>query len=229
MQALARVRRRWAIAAAGAAALVAAGAVAAAETEKVHLTAEGQAAARAAVLQKADFAGAAGWTGGLRKADASDDGPLCAGFSPDDSYMTVNGQAESVWKHPAGLEFESHADVLQTPAMVARDWRETVLSPKFFPCIRTLLMNGLAAEKGVQFVSLRRIAFPTVTTMARRYRALIDVRPSSTKIRMMADIVIVGRGRTEMILMTIAPYAAAPVVGAAEERIAFLLAARCRT
>jgi hypothetical protein len=229
MQAFARVRRRWAIAAAGAAALVAAGAVSAARTEKVQLTAEGQAAARAAVLQKADFAGAAGWKGGPRKPSDSNDGALCAGFNPDDSYMTVNGQAESVWKHPAGLEFESHADVLATPAMVARDWRETVLSPKFLPCVRSLLTKGLAGEKSARFVSLRRIAFPTVTTMARRYRALIDVQPGGTKIRMMADIVIVGRGRTEMILMTVAPYAAAPVVGAAEERIAFLLAARCRT
>lgn len=197
---------------------------ASADKEKVHLTAAGRAAARAAVLQRRDLGTTGRWTGGVRKPDLSSSMP-CAGYQPKQSDLVLTGAAKSVWQSP-GLEFESEAQVLETPAMVRRDWKRTVLAPQVLPCMRRGLAKALPASQ--RFVSLRRISFPHVATYARAYRALIDVKTATTTARVMVDIVLIGRGRTEITLSTTAPLAAARVVKPAEVRLARLLAARIR-
>ncbi len=50
------------------------------------------------------------------------------------------------FKHP-GVEFDSEAQVLQTPAMVRLDWQRTVLSPQVLPCLRSNLKKHLSASE----------------------------------------------------------------------------------
>ncbi|MFL5900569.1 MAG: hypothetical protein ACJ75S_05165, partial [Solirubrobacterales bacterium] len=85
--------RRHVVAGAGAlaAALVLAGA-AVADKEQIHLTAAGQQAARAAVMQRSDLGGASGWTGGSKKPDLSG-GTGCANFQPKQSDLVLIGAA----------------------------------------------------------------------------------------------------------------------------------------
>jgi hypothetical protein len=215
--------RRMLLAVLSTAALVTAGGVAAAGSQPVRLTAEGQAAARAAVLQRVDFGGASGWTGGATKPGQSSD-KLCAGFQPKETDLVLNGQAEAKWKHASGLQFDSYADVLQTPAMVRLDWQRSVLSPKFLPCVRTALVRDLPATAHI--VSITQVSFPPLTAETRRYRIVIDIKEGQTTIRMMSDLLMIGAGRTEIMLTAIAPFAAAPAVNLAELRIAHLLLAR---
>lgn len=209
--------------AASVAALALAGA-AAADKEKIQLTKAGQAAARAAVLKRADLGAATGWKGGARKPDLSST-PPCASFRPKQSDLVLNGAAETRWTH-AGLQIDTAAQVLQKPRMVRLDWQRTVLSPKVLPCLREGLAKSLDSK--THLVSLRRLAFPRIATYTRAFRALMDVDTPSGSVRVFSDVVLVGRGRTEVTMTTTAAFAADAVVRPAEIRLARLLASRIR-
>jgi hypothetical protein len=221
----ARLARPWTVAllAAALAALALADA-AAADKEKIHLTAEGQAAARAAVLKRADLGAATGWKGGARKPDLSST-PPCESFRPKQSDLVLNGAAETRWTHP-GVQIDTEAQVLQTAQMVRLDWQRTVLSPKVLPCLREAIAKSLDAK--THLVSLRHLAFPRVATYTRAYRALMDVDAPTGSVRVLSDVVVVGRGRTELTLTTTAPFAAEALVRQSELRLARLLASRIR-
>ncbi len=204
-----------------AAALLLAGA-AVADKEQIHLTAAGQKAARAAVMQRADLGGATGWTGGAKKPDLSA-GTGCANFQPKQSDLVLIGAAETVFKHP-GVEFDSEAQVLQTADMVRLDWRRTVLAPQVLPCLRSNLKQHLSASE--RLVSLGRIAFPSIATYTRAYRTTVDVTSASGTTRVFVDLVLLGRGSTEITLTTTAPMAAESAVRGAELRLARILVSR---
>jgi hypothetical protein len=212
----------------GVAAAVAASFAAAsvADKEQIHLTKAGQAAARAAVLRRADLGTAPGWTGGARKPDLSST-PPCPGFRPKQSDLVVNGAAETVFKQPA-IQFDSEAQVLQTAHMVKLDWQRTVVAPQILPCLRSAAAK--AAGTSAHVVSIRRMAFPRVATYTNAVRILLDVQTSAstTPVKVFVDLVLVGRGRTEITLTTTAPLLANTAVRAAEVRLARLLAGRVR-
>src|ERR1700750_2535736 len=116
--------------------VVASGASAgAADRVRVSFTATDVAAARVAVLRRADLGTAGGWSGGTRKPDLSTT-MQCAGYAPKQSDLVVTGAAESDYRH-VGLQVQSVAEVLRTRAMVASDWRRTVTDPRAFGCLRT--------------------------------------------------------------------------------------------
>lgn len=196
--------------------------VAVADKEKIALTKAGQSAAHAAVIRRSDLGTATGWTGGARTPDLSGQMP-CASFHPKQSDLVLIGAAQTVWKH-AGLEFNSEAQVLKTPTMVQLDWQRTVLAPQTLPCMRSGLARGLGAS--ATLVSLRPLPFPKLATYTHAYRALADVTAATGKVRVLVDMVLVGRGRTEITLSTTAPAAAASVVGPVEIRLARLLVRR---
>lgn len=196
--------------------------VAAADKEKVQLTPAGQAAARAAVLTRADLGAVSGWTGGAQKPDLTST-PPCASFRPKQSDLVLIGAAKTVWQH-TGLRFESVAQVLQTAAMVRLDWQRTVLAPQMLPCLRSGLAKQLGS--GAKLVSFGPVGVPKIATYTRRYRALVDVTTATATVRVMVDVLVVGRGRTEITLITTAPSVAAAVVEAAELRLARTLASR---
>jgi hypothetical protein len=110
--------------------------------------------------------------------------------------------------------------------MVRLDWQRTVLAPQMVPCLRTALSKPLGALG--RLVSFRRIDFPAVATYARAYRVVVDVKTSTATVPLMVDLVLVGRGSTEITLTTSAPLANQPVVSAAEIRLAKLLLSRTR-
>lgn len=221
MKAVPAGRIAAAVAAAAMGALVLAG-VAAADKEKIDLTPAGQAAARAAVLTRADIGTASGWTGGARKPDLSAT-LQCPSFRPKQSDLVLIGADASTWKH-AGLELDSEAQVLRTPEMMRLDWQRSVLVPEVVPCLRSVFSKQAGA--GGRLVSLGRIAFPRIGEYTRAYRGLLDVQASGATVRVMIDIVLVGRGSTEITLTSFAPFAAEPSVAAAEVRLARALAAR---
>ena len=198
--------------------------VASADKEKIRMTAAGRAAARAAVVTRADVGPVAGWSGGFRKPDLSGKMP-CTSFHPKQSDLVLIGAASSVWKHP-GLELVSQAQVLASAKMVRLDWRRTVLAPQVMACLRSGLAKGLPASQ--KLVSLRRLSFPRVATYTRAYQALIDVNGAGGTVRVVIDLVLFGRGQTEVTLSTTAPLAAAPSIKAADVRLAARLAARIR-
>jgi hypothetical protein len=134
----------------------------------------------------------------------------------------LTGAAETEFSQGA-LDFDSEAQVLATARMVRLDWRRVVLAPGLLPCLRSH-----AAPAGTKVVSLRRIPFPHVATYTAALRFVTDVSASGSKVRVFVDIVLVGRGRTEITLRTTAPYVARAPVKAAEIRLARILVGRIR-
>ena len=191
--------------------------------EQIRFTRADQAAARAAVLRVRDL-GSSGWSGGAVTPDLSS-GPSCAGYAPKQSDLVVTGAAETAW-HRTGLELRSVAQVLKTRAMVARDWQRTVADPRAVGCLRGAVTKGLTSSE--RLVSFKRLAFPRLATYATAYRALIDVSAQGSHARVLADLVLVGRGRTELTLMIAAPAGAAATIAAADARLARALLARVR-
>jgi hypothetical protein len=189
---------------------------------RVSFTPADQAAARTAVLRRADLGTAGGWTGGARKPDLSST-MSCAGYAPKQSDLVVTGAAEADYHH-AGLELQSQAQVMKTQAMVALDWRRTVALPKAFACLRTMLAKSLPA--GQRLVSFQKQPFPKLTRYTAAYRAVIDVSASGRHVLVVADIVLVGRSRTELSLSVEAPAAARSSLPAAELRLAKALLGR---
>jgi len=214
-------RKTWAFLGVLLAGLLLAGA-ALADKEQIKLTAAGQKAAQAAVISRADIGTAPGWTRKVRKPDLSG-GTGCPGFDPKQSDLVLNGAYEVEWSRP-GLDFDSEAQVLQTPAMVRLDWQRTVLAPQVVPCLRTNFRKHASASE--KFVSVSRLAFPAVSAYTRAYRVLVDYTQNTRTLRIFVDIVLIGHGHTEISLTTTAALAAGPAVKDAEVRVARLLVAR---
>jgi hypothetical protein len=200
-------------------ALVLAGA-ALADAIQVHYTAADQAAARAELVRVGDLG--AGWKGVSRKPDVSSD-LGCTSYKPKQSDLVVTGAAAAEFTY-TGLDIRSEAHVLRSARMVVLDWQRTVVAPQVLPCLRQAATKN--TEPQAKFVSLNRLAFPRITARTAAFRALVDVTSGGTTVRVLIDIVAIGKGRSELTLTTTAPYAARASVQTAEVRLARIIAAR---
>src|SRR4029079_13416519 len=188
----------------------------------IQRTATGDAAALAATLKRADVGSATGWTGGPEKPDLSAD-PGCPNFHPKQSDLVVTGAAAATYKN-VGLQLHSETQVMRTPKMVQLDWQRSAQSPNFLSCARSLLAK--TSTKTARFVSITKLKAPRVASYTAAYRALVDVTTATGKTRVAYDVVLVGRGRTEITLTTAMPLSAAATVWAMELAIASKLAGR---
>jgi hypothetical protein len=187
--------------------------------QKIELNAADQAAARAVVLRRSDLG--AGWTGGRVKPDLTSQ-VSCASYHPKVSDLVVTGAAQSQFR-ATGIVLANEVEVFRTAAMVDRDWRRSIV-PAAVPCLRHTLTKGLGTQAKV--LSFGRISFPKVGTHSAAFRGIVVVSALGQTVRVLLDIVLVGRGRTEISLDATAPAASARVVSAAERRLARRLAAR---
>ena len=195
---------------------------AAAEPMPVRYNAADQAAARAAVLKSSDLGGSAGWKGGLSKPDLSES--PCGGYDPKRSDLLVTGAAESQWTHTSGLSFASEVWVLKTPAMVRLDWQRSVEHRGYAAC----LFKKAFVDATTKLVSFKQTTFPKLATLTRRYRLLVDYTGQAQRMRIMVDVILVGKGGPSSPSLAIAPYAGHAAVEAAELRLARALVSRVR-
>jgi hypothetical protein len=193
------------------------------EKEQIHFTTADQAAAKRTVAQRTDL-GSGSWTGGFVKPDLSA-APTCSNFHPKQSDLVVTGAAESAFDNQ-GFRIDSEAQILKTHAMVLADWQRTVLAPTAIPCLRTHLVKELGS--GVTFVSFRRVIFAPVATMVQAYTLLVDVKTTTGKVRVAVEVVLIGRNRTELTLISTAPNVAQKVVAQADVQLARAMVARAR-
>ncbi len=187
--------------------------------QKVELNAADQAAARRVVLRSSDLG--SDWTGGRIKPDLSG-GVSCASYHPKLSDLVVTGAAASQF-HGTGIAVLNEVEIFRTAAMVDRDWRRSIV-PAAVPCLRAKLTQGLGGRAKV--LSFRRIPFPRVTAHTAAFRGIVAVSALGQTVRVLLDIVLVGKGRTEISLDATAPAATARAVSAAERRLARKLAER---
>ena len=209
------------VAAAGVALLAVAAALAEdPNKEKISRTAAGNAQARTEVVRRADLA--KGWSGGFKKPDFSS-GLQCS-YKPKQSDLVVIGAAETLWDRPTTYEIGSEAQVLRTAAMVRRDWRRTVIAPQVLPCLRKTFKEYVGSDGKV--VSVRRIAFPHLTTYTRAFRFLATLGTGSSREVLEIDFVAMGAGRNEVSLSLTAAGGNKAWLRAQELRLARILAHR---
>lgn len=201
---------------------VAAGAAFAAtgEKEQVHLTNADQAAAKRAVALRSDL-GSGNWTGGFSKPDLSQSAG-CANFHPKQHDLVITGAAESDWSDQ-GLQLDTQAQILKTSAMVAADWRRTILAPGAVACLRSRLLKQLGK---VTFVSFRRVIFAPVATNAEAFLMLVDVTTNTGKVRVAVEFVAIAHGRTELTIVSVVNNAVQKVVAQVDSQIARTLVVR---
>src|SRR5262249_25687516 len=142
---------------------------------------------------------------------------------PKQADLIVTGAAESQWQDQ-GLELQTDAVILKTRAMVAADWRRTVLAHGAVPCLRKRLLKDLGS--GVTLVSFRRVAFAPVATNAQAVVMVVDVQLPSGKVRVALEFVVIAHGRTEMTVISIVQNAVQKVVGQIDVQIARAMVAR---
>jgi len=201
---------------------VAAGAAFAAtgEKEQVHLTKADQAAAKRAVASRSDL-GSGNWTGGFSKPDLSQSAG-CANFHPKQHDLVITGAAETDWSDQ-GLQLDTQAQILKSRAMVAADWRRTILAPGAVSCLRSRLLKKLGT---VTFVSFRRVIFAPVATNAEAFLMLVDVKTNTGKVRVAVEFVAIAHGRTELTIVSVVNNAVQKVVAQIDAQIARALVAR---
>lgn len=180
--------------AAASVALIAAGAVLAADPgkEKIALTAAGNAQAKTEVLRRADLG--KGWSGKFKMPHLPAT-EQCS-YRPKQSDLTVVGAAESVWNKPLGSVIQSAAQVLRTPAMLRRDWRRTVTAPQVLPCLRQAFKKALRSRG--KDVTARRVPFPRVAPYTRAFRMRATVESGGGAVPIELYLVALGAGRNEL-------------------------------
>jgi hypothetical protein len=200
-------------------------AVASADEYVLKMTPAGKAAAHAAVLTRADLGSASGWKGGAVKPDLTTD-PPCKGYNPKHADLVIVGAAAATFDH-SGLGLHSETQVLRSARMLQLDWQRSN-APGEIDCARTFFDTSSSASQ--RFVSLRRMAFPRVAPYTTAFRLIIDVTGASREIiRMATDVIFVGKGRTEITLLTTAPLEAMASVRPVEVALATRMLARVRT
>jgi hypothetical protein len=187
------------------------------EKQPIRFNAADQAAAKAATLKAADLG--PGWKGGATKPDLTPDEECPTKVSD----LVITGAAKSKFDG-AGVRITSESEVLQSPAMVAADWQRSVGNARFVACIRRELLKK--DEPNVKMVSFTKVAFPKLTQRAVRYRSIVDYGQPGSTVRAVADIVLVGKGRTEISLTLTTRYADRAVADVAERNLALLLLSR---
>ena len=205
-------------------ALVAAGAVLAANPtkEKIKLTAAGKAQARAEVVRRKDLG--AGWSGGFKKPDLSSSFSDCS-YRPKQSDLVLIGVAETTWQKQV-LVVDSEAQVLRTAAMVRLDWRRTVTAPQVQPCLKREFAKSFGSSG--KLVSFRRVRFPRLATYTRAYRVVADVKTALGNVPLEVDFVVFGAGRNELNLGLTGPVSAKAYLRRNELRLARVLVKRVR-
>jgi hypothetical protein len=199
--------------------VVGAAAASGSDQEQVHLTAAGQAAAKAAVLRLADLGSGSGFTGGAVAPDSSAT-PDCATYHPKQSDLVKNGDAGSAFA-AGNVSIQSEATVLATTAMVRTDWQRTI-RPELVGCLRTVFARSLGSSGKV--VSVADLPFPEVGTYSHGYRAVLSVVKAGTTSKVVSDFILIGRGRTELTLVLTSPPSAS--TAAVEATLARKLVAR---
>jgi hypothetical protein len=177
-------------------------AAARADAPTVRIAAADQVRAEAALLRLSDIG--AGWQGG-RVPTSKLTAPNCPGFDPKESDLVVTGHADARFSNPrASATLAQDVQVLRSERAVRTDFARTITSG-----LGRCLAYQLKKEPGVASVSVARIAFPKLGTIAAAYRATLLLKTVHGTVKFYGDYVFIGTGRYEFALRVLAP---SPVV-----------------
>ena len=169
--------------------------------------------AAAVVLKRTDLAG--GWKR-VNTSDSGDDDTKCPGFDPDESDLTLTGEAESEFESTDGGRYiTSFSELYATRKDALASWSRSA-KPALARCIAYFFRQGVEKEGGtVKVVSQGRIAFPRVAPRMIALRVAMRVsftqNGQTTTTPFTIHLVGVGRGRGDVGLMAMGPGGGIPV------------------
>jgi hypothetical protein len=193
--------------------------------EAIDFNGADQAAARAAIIRRADLRSKR-WTGGPIKPDLTPP-ETCRNWRPKQSDLVLTGAAESNFHQGPLRWIDSEVKVLRTARMVTVDWRREQLAPGVLSCQRRLLRASFGP--GARVASFVRVPFPHIAPHAVEYRAIVGLAASQgEKARFVVDLVLVSRRRSELSLVTLAPFAQRSEVAADQRRLIRIMLSRAK-
>jgi hypothetical protein len=193
--------------------------------EAIELKPADQAAARAAIVRRRDL-GSKRWTGGSIEPDLTPP-KTCRNYRPKQSDLILTGATESNFHQGLLRWIDSEVKILRTARMVSIDWRREQLAPGALSCQRRLL--GASFGPGARVTSFVRVPFPHVAPCVVEYRAVVGLAVSQgEKARFVVDLVLVSRRRSELSLVTLAPFAQRSEVAADQRRLIRIMLSRAK-
>jgi hypothetical protein len=183
----------------------------AADTDpKKKITAADQAKARSIVLKRSDFA--AGWK---KVPPSPDSDATCPGFNPDESDLTLTGEAETNFEHTNGLlSVASFSEVYATKEDALKSWTRSD-KPATARCIGYFFREG-ATDKNtkVKIVSAGRMAFPKLAPRTTAFkvvtRVTITQQGKTGTLPITIQFIAVGQGRGDTAMLAISPGSGIP-------------------
>lgn len=178
----------------------------AADTDpKKKITPADRAKARSIVLKRSDFA--AGWK---NVPPSPDSDATCPGFNPDESDLTLTGEAETNFEHSQGfLSVASFSEVFATKADALKSWTRSD-KPATARCIGYFFREG-ATDKNtkVRIVSAGRMAFPKLAPRTTAFkvvtRVTITQQGKTETVPFTIQFIAVGQGRGDTAMLAISP------------------------
>lgn len=185
-------------------------ALAAATDPKKRITAADQAKARSILLKPADFA--AGWK---RVPSTPDPNPVCPGFNPDQSDLTLTGEAEAEFEHAQGLaSIASFSEVFVSKADAVKSWTRGD-KPAVARCLGHFFREAVT-ERGTQvrIVSAGRMPFPKLAPRTSAFKVVARVtftaNGETQTVPFTVHFLVFGRGRGDTAISAVRPGAGLP-------------------
>jgi hypothetical protein len=184
----------------------------AADTDpKKKITPVDQAKARSILLKRSDFA--AGWK---KVPSPPESDATCPGFNPDESDLTLTGEADSNFEHTQGLlSVASYSEVFATKADAVKSWTRSD-KPATARCIGYFFREGATSESTeVKIVSAKRMAFPKLAprTIAFKVVARLTItdKGQKTTLPVTVQLIAFGQGRGDTAMYAVSPGTGVPI------------------
>ena len=178
----------------------------AADTDpKRRITPADQVKARSILLKRTDFV--AGW----KRTPASPDSDfVCPGFNPDESDLTLTGEAEADFERSGGgVAVYSYSEVWASKSDALKSWTRSD-KPAAARCLGYAFRKGAEAEGAqVKIISAGRIAFPKLAPRTAAFKVVARVTiPQSGRMETVPitiQAVALGHGRGDVSFAAISP------------------------
>jgi hypothetical protein len=132
---------------------------------------------------------------------SSDETPRCSYYSPDQSDLTENADAESPEFTLAGGSFVSSATGIFMSAQQGRTGYARVVQPQLPKCLAEVFRKGTGHASQVVIVSAAAVSFPQLAERTNAYRIVADFHVSTTQtLRVTLDIVALNRGKVDTVV-----------------------------
>jgi hypothetical protein len=181
-----------------------------------------QAQARAINVQRSDLAGS-GWK--AQPSTSKGDTPRCSYYTPDQSDLTENGDADSPeFTLPSG-SFVSSSTGIFLDAKQARTAYARVVQPLLPRCLAEVFRKGTGHASQVTITAARAIAWPKVADRTNAYRIVAGLHVSATQtIVVTIDLVTLNHGKVDAVVFFAG--IGKPFAGAFERVVVAKVAAR---